>query len=119
MGLVVSAKEFYESLSENEKNDVTDVVIANLTPSQILEKVDNKDSLYRMLWSDYMYEDVYDFVKENNYPLNESGIQEVIERYVYCGDYDCNLSYWDNINNLVQEALEKESNKETEDISLE
>lgn len=112
-------KKFYKSLPENEKNDLADVVIANLTPSQILDKVEDKDTLYRMLWADYLYEDVYDYVKGNGYPLNESGIQEVINRYVYNGDYDCNLSYWDNINNLVQEALEKESNKEIEDISLE
>lgn len=119
MDLVTSVKEFYKSLSENEKNDLADVVIANLTPSQILERVKDKDTLYRVLWADYMYEDVYGFVKENGYSLNESGVQEVVDRYVYNGDYDCNLSYWDNINNLVQEALEKESNKEVEDIGIE
>ena len=115
MKLSERVENFYKSLSENEKNDLVDVVIANLTPSQILERVKDKNTLYRLLWADYMYEDVYGFVKENGYSLNESGVQEVVDRYVYNGDYDCNLSYWDNINNLVQEVLENRANRKMEE----
>ena len=29
--------------------------------------------------------------------------EDVVNAYVYNRDYDCNLSYWDNIDNLIKE----------------
>jgi hypothetical protein len=35
--------------------------------------------------------------------------EAVADRYCYNGDYDCNCSYWDNIDNLVTEELHMDS----------
>ena len=39
-----------------------------------------------------------------NLTKEEKAIAEsAAERYVYDGDYDCNLPYWSNIENLLNE----------------
>lgn len=67
-----------------------------------------KDQLYRFLWSEHVEEDVRSRLEDN--PVEdmfeediESLVSNVTERYVYEGRYDCNLSYWDNIQNLIDE----------------
>ena len=66
-----------------------------------------KDALYRKLWSDYVRSDVETNIAYEGKELNEAGIENVVNRYVYQGDYDCE-PYWDDINRLVNEAYEKE-----------
>ena len=85
-----------------------------MTAGEIISSMDEseKDSLYRILWSDRVYEDVEWQLDERKISLDEDEkeafIMEVVDRYVYNGDYDCNLSYWDNIDNLINEELEGE-----------
>ena len=59
-----------------------------------------KDRLYRLLWENYVAEDVASYSNEE---LTQDEVDHIVYRYVYEGDYDCNLSYWDNIDNLIQE----------------
>lgn len=61
-----------------------------------------KDELYRALWLEYVKEDIRNYDES----LDESMVEVVASRYVYDGDYDCNLSYWDNIENLIKEEKE-------------
>jgi hypothetical protein len=63
-----------------------------------------KDALYRALWAEYVRTDV-EAVAEQHPEAENISIDNIVERYVYEGDYDCNLSYWDNINNLIEEDL--------------
>lgn len=74
----------------------------------------DKDALYRYLWEDYVKKDVIqrfeeEFSDENDDDMTEEKVDDiadiVVEHYVYEGDYDCNLSYWTNIDNLINEAL--------------
>ena len=37
----------------------------------------------------------------DNIKLTDEQIEKAAELYVYEGVYDCNLSYWDNIENLI------------------
>lgn len=91
----------------------------NKTLKHIVDGLDavEKDDLYRYLWSDHVREDVESRL-DSDYEdriLNASGetdeerleavIKNVVERYVYDGDYDCNLSYWENIDNLIEKAV--------------
>lgn len=72
-----------------------------------------KDELYRMLWSDHVREDVEAAMKDysGSLPENEDEKEDIVESvvnaYVYDGRYDCNLSYWDNINNIIQFYVQK------------
>ncbi len=71
----------------------------------LMEKYNNlteaeKDFFYRQKHLEYVIEDVRSHCEDHGYELTEEQIQEAAESYVD-GEYDCNLSYWDNIDNLV------------------
>ena len=59
-----------------------------------------KDELYRALWLEYVKEDIRNYDES----LDEGAVEVIASRYVYDVDYDCNLSYWDNIENLIEET---------------
>lgn len=67
-----------------------------------------KDDLYRYLWAEHVKEDVESFAENIDIDIDDDIVEQVVYRYVYCGDYDCNLNYWTNIENLIKE--EKENN---------
>ena len=68
--------------------------IDKLTPKQ-------KDEAYRILWSDYVREDVVSHAETIGVALDEDTIDTIVDAYVYYSNYDCNLSYWDNIESLI------------------
>lgn len=35
--------------------------------------------------------------------LDDGAVDMIVDRYVEQGDYDCNLNYWANIENLIKE----------------
>jgi len=79
------------------------LMIENLSPQ-------DKDDIYRYLWYQHVEEDVYGAASQLMDPEDNLDIIELAAtRYVYELDYDCNLSYWDNIDNLIRE----ESNRKT------
>lgn len=71
-----------------------------------------KDEAYRYLWLPYVIEDVENCL-EWEYDLEDYKeedikgiIESVADSYVYQGEYDCNLTYWRNIQNLIDGELE-------------
>ena len=72
---------------------------------------DEKDKIYRALWKEHVVEDARSQIEEYIFyeliPKEdvERIADQAAERYVYEGDYDCNLSYWDNIENLVKDEI--------------
>lgn len=75
------------------------------------EKIDaltskEKDDIYRYLWHQHVKEDVESHAIDMDVELDEDEIDIVAEWYVYDGDYDCNLDYWANIENLIDRCLE-------------
>lgn len=64
-----------------------------------------KDTLYRHLWAEHVRQDVESFCEDEGLDFPDSVVEHIAERYVYDGDYDCNRSYWDNIGELVREAI--------------
>lgn len=110
MGLTVTAEAFFNTLNAQERNDLADVVLSTLSPSEILTKMDgqSKDSLYRMLWSEYLCNDVQKLCQSLGKPLNNDGINQIVYEYVYQGEYDCNLPYWDNLEYLIENAYRQE-----------
>lgn len=71
-----------------------------------------KDIAYRQLWLPHVTEDVRahmtDYLDKDQY-LSDDNIEKIANRYVYEGRYDCNLSYWQNIENLIDEELNRKS----------
>ncbi|MBO4847012.1 MAG: hypothetical protein J5525_12080 [Lachnospiraceae bacterium] len=83
---------------------------ANRILSKIQKTPGLADKVYRKLWFLYVVEDVKSYMREN-YPryvddLVQMISEDVATRYVYNCRYDCNLSYWDNINNLIGEVAQ-------------
>lgn len=74
----------------------------------ILNQLDwkEKDALYRELRCGYVREDVVDRLNERELDFTESELETIVRKYVYEGDYDCNLSYWTNIDNLIDEVID-------------
>ena len=73
---------------------------------KLQKKVDSlsdqeRDDIYRYLWAKHVKEDIETYAKNQNYVLDSDDIRILVERYVFDGDYDCNLSYWDNIEALI------------------
>jgi len=61
-----------------------------------------KDEIYRSELKQHTAEDVRARIEDTSVKLDECQIENVAHRYAYEGDYDCNLSYWDNIDNLIE-----------------
>jgi hypothetical protein len=76
---------------------------------------EQKDAIYRYLWTQHVYEDVENRAEETETALSEEQIDEVVEEYVYYGNYDCNLSYWDNIDNLIESVIENDKDKDEDE----
>lgn len=79
--------------------------------NELKNKIDNlsaveKDDVYRYLWSKHVKEDVESLCEDMDIVLTEDQTEIIVERYVYNGDYDCNLPYWTNIENLIRECKE-------------
>lgn len=70
-----------------------------------------KDQIYRHLWKQHVTEDVRAHMQDMGVELTEDEIDFAAYRYVYEGNYDCNLSYWDNIENNINEVLSQRSNE--------
>lgn len=67
-----------------------------------------KDELYKALEFEYVREDVECQLEQNiNIPDNLSDdayndiVDDITKKYVYDRDYDCDLSYWENIDNFI------------------
>ena len=82
--------------------------ITRMTPSELFDEMNEyqKDMIYRMVKADFISEDtkyrIDDFGLEMSDEEKENLAIDVANRWVYDGKYDCDLSYWDNIDNLLR-----------------
>lgn len=68
---------------------------------------DIKDSFYRRIWAKHVYEDICNMYTK----ISKKRAEKVAETYVN-GRYDCNRSYWENLDDLLSEIPE-EKNKQS------
>lgn len=64
-----------------------------------------RDIVYRILWTNHVVEDVRKYIAGMRLKASEESIKRIAKRYVYDGDYDCDKSYWSNIENLINDEL--------------
>ena len=58
------------------------------------------DEIYRMVLREHVMIDIEEYSKSEG--IEVDNVEELADRYVYDGDYDCNLSYWQNLDNLIK-----------------
>lgn len=92
----LSAKltNIFNSLSYEERNDFYQYI------RYFHVRKDVESQMMQTPLSDYGITDAND-------PRIDSIADKAAEAYVYGKRYDCDLSYWDNINNLIDEALDQ------------
>lgn len=88
--------------------------ITNLSVDELVEVIDalpfeKRDAIYKHLRSSYVEEDFRNQLEGAYYPkeITDNDFKEMTRLYVDEGKYDCNLSYWDNIDNIADEVMKK------------
>lgn len=92
----------------------------NLNLNVFVDSLDyiSRDDLYRKLWLEYVVRDITTRMRDC-YPeaicSDDCGepIEKAARAFVYDGEYDCNLSYWENIDNVIDRyvyAIPKQEN---------
>ena len=82
---------------------------AYLTDSDVSESKINelsaieKDKIYRMVWAEHVTDDILSHAEDIGVEISKEDAEILAENYVCDGEYDCNLSYWDNIENLMED----------------
>ena len=72
---------------------------------------DERENVYRYLWKEHVIEDVKSVIEDYIFytllPKDdvERIANEAADRYVYNGCYNNDIGYWENINNLVRDAI--------------
>lgn len=76
---------------------------------RILSRYDaeTRDAMYRHVWKLRAMDDVRAHAKNMGLELSEDQAEFAAELYVYDGEYDCNESYWFNIENVIRLAIER------------
>lgn len=73
-------------------------------PAEWLRFAD-RDRIYREVWAEHVKEDALaHFEEEYGETIDEGDAEIIAERYVFQGDYDCNQSYWNNLE-AIKESL--------------
>lgn len=125
---MITIEAFYEALSDKEKDRLAATVLGNLTADQVVEKLAgiNRSDVFRMLWAEQVREDVLSYLSfpEESHLLyqygvdfDNSSIAEIANRYVN-GEYDCNRSYWENLDALIEEVIGKRTKEQESEAEL-
>lgn len=72
-----------------------------------------KDEVYRKVWAEHVVEDITsrieDYYAVEDYDLTDAELEdktkEAARLYVYESKYDCNRSYWDNLDTLIRRIV--------------
>ena len=76
---------------------------------KIIEGLDDTTRFWvmRLISRDYVLEDVVSLMEDTDLEpdAKEEIAEKVAERFAVDRDYDCNLSYWDNINAMIREEM--------------
>ena len=65
----------------------------------------DKEEIYRMVWYNHVCEDVESEAADSDIKLTEQQIRNIAYRYVYDGDYNLTLNYYQNLHNLMDKEL--------------
>lgn len=128
MTTIEAFEAFYEALSDKEKDWLATIVLRGLTAGQIVGRLGdrNRSDVFDMLWAEHVREDVLSYLsipKESHLlyqygvDFDNSSIAEIANRYVN-GEYDCNRSYWENLDALIEEVIGKRTKEQESEAEL-
>ncbi len=84
--------EHFNDIIWEEGDKIDDKVVAY---ESLTDEV--RDYIYRRVWKEHVKEDVKNMYED----MDDDRVERIAEMYVNEGEYDCNLSYWSNLENLV------------------
>lgn len=72
-----------------------------------LETLNPKErrALYDLIQSEYVIQDVINRLDERGLEYTDEQLKRVVYRYVYGAENDANLSYWENIDTLINDVI--------------
>lgn len=89
-----------------------DNYIRNLSADELLNVLtsDQKQEIYDAIDYEFKKEDALSVLEDREDIANvlKDDIASDVAEMWKAGDYDCNLSYWDNINNLIEDSIRRE-----------
>ena len=96
------------------------MAINHMIESKLKEKIDGlssvqREAVYDYLHSQYVRQDIENLLSDEyeDVSVDDDFIDVCTYRYVYDGDYECNLDYWTNLKNIIDNELERLNEKET------
>lgn len=97
--IVVDGKTIYfnETINMSAENE-TKQLIDNLPYIK-------KDLAYKYLWAQHVREDVESHAVDVGVELTDKELDTIANRYAYEGDYDNCFTYWQNIENLIDDVI--------------
>ena len=102
---VIFDSDAYDLKDAEEKD------FSEMTPSELFTKMTDsqKEGIFRMVWADYIKEDVEGILMgdiKHKIPEDEAEydalVEEIVNDYVYNGNYENERPYWDNIDALIE-----------------
>lgn len=99
-------KEIKDYYKNEEPAEILNAPAAESKPVFVLSP-EEREKIYREVWKEYVIENVREKAEEDGKELSEEDIARIADRYVNGGEYNCNLSYWDNLDNLIAETERK------------
>lgn len=67
---------------------------------------EDRERIYREVLKDYTKQDILARAEDIDREVSEAQAEYLAYLWAYTGEYDCNLSYWDNIDNLIENYLD-------------
>lgn len=86
--------------------------ITEMTKEELYKLMTEEQKRYVYCMQDayYVYMDCMQYLLDRDLPLSTKEMDviclNVAYRFAFESKFDCNLSYWDNINNLIDKCLE-------------
>ena len=92
---------------QSESDEQIKDVIKSYPKEDLLDLLnyDQKDYIYHKVWAENISEDVRSLCRDEGYDevYTPDIAEKIAYRYAFEGDYDCNLTYWQNLKNLFEE----------------
>lgn len=63
----------------------------------------SQEEIYKKVMAEHVKDDIINEAEEIGIEITDEQAEKIARRYAYDGDYDTNLPYWNNLDNLIEE----------------
>lgn len=94
--------KLYPELVMHKTLEINDIPYACYCVSETSETEKDLET-YSRIQKQYVMKDVISYAADNDLDgIDKNTVRKVADMYVDQAEYDCNISYWDNIRDLIQ-----------------